>query len=121
MSLGSINRAGRGQAVTYRGNVTSAQQRGDDRNVVRAGSWGGKTQDIQLRGKNTNEFLLKHRACCFPKGFFARGKRNGSNAKVISHSSLSTLSGVDLALLGAGRGREISFLKPFLYLNLCEK
>lgn len=77
---------GRGRKGTgcncYRGNVTSAQQRGDDRNVVCAGSWGGKTQDTQLRGTDKNEFLLKHRACCFPKGFFAMGKRNGPNAKI---------------------------------------
>lgn len=39
----------------YRGKVTSAQQRGDDRNMVRAGRWGGKTQDTQLRGTSKQQ------------------------------------------------------------------
>lgn len=61
----------------------------------------------QMSFCSSTELLL------LPKGVLCQGKRNGSNAKVISHSSLSNLSEIDLALLGAGRGREINFLKPF--------
>lgn len=70
--LGNASRAGAGCNCS-RGNVTSAQQRGDDGNVVRAGSWGGKTQDTQLRGSSKQQnFCSGVQLATFPRLFAMR-------------------------------------------------
>lgn len=70
--LGNASRAGAGRNC-WRGNVTSAQQRGDDGNVVRAGSWGGKTQDTRLRGSSKQQnFCSGVQLATFPRLFAMR-------------------------------------------------